>query len=305
MPSIVEFSHLKNLPFKELCAFEAAARLGSFTLAADELCVTGSAVSHRIRHLEEQLGAQLFQRSGNRMSVTAVGITYLDAITKALVGLRAAADTIDATEHKLIRIIVAPMLGTTWLLSRLARYQAQHPDILFEITTVNAADDPLTADCDMIFHYGLQEQMGMRSIEIFTDHLYAVCSPAYLEAHGPFETFEDFLRNDLVRYGLLPWQEWFKSAFGRNHTPLHGCYFDDALTMLEAVACGAGIAVITHVCIAGMLRDRRLVLAHPHVAGTYRYFAGVTSAGAIKPAVQGLFAWMAAEVAHPLTDSIL
>jgi LysR family glycine cleavage system transcriptional activator len=298
MPSTVEFSHLKNLPFKELCAFEAAARLGSFVRAADELCVTASAVSHRIRHLERQLGAQLFQRSGNQMSVTAVGITYFDAITKALYGLRAAADAIDATEHKLIRITVAPMLGTTWLLSRLSRYQAQHSDILFEITTVNAADDPRTADCDMVFHYGEPDQMGTRAIEIFTDHLYAVCSPAYLAAHGPFEALEDFLGNDLVRYGLLPWQEWFKSAFGANHTPLHGCYFDDALTMLEAVAQDAGIAVITNVCIEAMLRDKRLVLAHRHAAGSYRYFAGMTSAGSIKPAVQGLFAWVANDVTH-------
>jgi DNA-binding transcriptional LysR family regulator len=125
-----------------------------------------------------------------------------------------------------------------------------------------------------------------------------VCSPAYLAAHGPFEALEDFLRNDLVRYGLLPWQEWFKSAFGANYTPLHGCYFDDALTMLEAVAQDAGIAVITKVCIEAMLRDKRLVLAHPHAAGNYRYFAGVTLTGSIKPAVQGLFAWVANDVTH-------
>jgi DNA-binding transcriptional LysR family regulator len=109
--------------------------------------------------------------------------------------------------------------------------------------------------------------------------------------HGPFERLEDFLRVPVARYSLLTWPTWLGSAFGRPIDP-NGSYFDDAMSVLEAVAGGMGLTVITRVASAAMLDSGRLVLAHPHAAAGRDYHATLTDAGNVKPAARTFFDWL-------------
>lgn len=286
-----EFSHLRNLPLSGLSAFEAAIRLGNFRRAAEEISVTHSAVSHRIRQLEERLGVSLFERHGNRASPTAIGLQYYEVAVAALNALRDANDRIEFGERRLIRLAVMPMLGNTWLAPRLQRFHSQHPKLRFEVHTVRATDDPELLDCDLIIHYGPPPQDGLRSALVFSDQLFAVGAPRLIRALGPFNTATDFVRAPLLRYSLLTWPVWLKSAFGVSVDP-QGSYFDDAMTVLEAAREGLGLTVITRVASHELLEQGSLMLAHPHGAGCRDYRVTLADTGQVKPAAIELFQWL-------------
>lgn len=291
-----EFSHLRSLPLSGLTAFEAAVRLGNFRRAADELCVTHSAISHRVRQLEERLGAALFERHGNRVTPTALGRQYFEAAIAALGPLRGANEAIDAGERRLVRVAVMPMLGIAWLAPRLSQFGLIYPHMRFEVHTIGATDAPGSVECDLVIHYGPAQQEGARSVKVFSDRLYAVGAPDFVAGHGPFRTLDDFLRVSLVRYSLLTWPAWLGSAFGHPIDP-RGSYFDDAMTVLEAVAAGLGLTVITRVASEGMLRSGRLVLAHPHGAQGRDYHATLSDTGSLKPAACTFFDWLTSQSA--------
>src|SRR5262245_7400652 len=229
MPHEHEVSHLRSLPLSGLMAFEAAVRLGNFRRAGEELCVTHSAVSHRVRQLEERLGAPLFDRHGNHVSPTEIGRQYFEAALAALGALRDANDEIDVGERRLVRIAVMPMLGIAWLAPRMSQFGMDHPRLRFEVHTIRATDAPSSLECDLIIHYGPAPQEACRSIQVFSDRLYAVGAPDFVARHGPFRTLDDFLAVPLVRYSLLTWPTWLRSAFGEAVDP-QGSYFDDAMT---------------------------------------------------------------------------
>ena len=139
----------RRLPsMKALCAFEASARHLSFTKAADELNVTQSAISHRVRTLEECLSVQLFHRFNRRLELTAAGRTYLPSLRDALDMVAAAADRISLHDTiASIRVSVVISFANKWLLPRLKEFNALHPDIdvlvTAEDTLVNLGRDAL------------------------------------------------------------------------------------------------------------------------------------------------------------------
>lgn len=286
-----EFSRLRNLPLSGLTAFEAAVRLGNFRRAAEELSVTHSAVSHRVRQLEERLGVPLFERQGNRLSVTETGRQYFEAAETALGALREANEEINVGERRLVRIAVMPMLGIAWLAPRMSQFGMENPRLRFEVHTIRATDTLGSIEFDLIIHYGPAPQEGGSKAQVFSDRLYAVGAPDFVRRHGPFRTLDDFLKVPLVRYSLLTWPTWFRSAFGEAVEP-QGCYFDDAMTVLEAVSHGLGLTVITRVASDALLRSGKLVLAHGHGAEGRDYHATLTETGSIKPAASSFFHWL-------------
>ena len=109
-------------PLHTLPAFEAAARLGSFLAAAEALHLTPSAVSHRIRLLEEHLGQSLFERRHRAIALTAAGRRYLAVVRDTLLRLDEASAELRAPEKTRLRISAAPALGSKWLVSRVAAW---------------------------------------------------------------------------------------------------------------------------------------------------------------------------------------
>ncbi|MCW5624939.1 MAG: LysR family transcriptional regulator [Burkholderiales bacterium] len=282
MPTQPESTALAELPLHDLAAFEAVARLGTFGAAAAELAVTQSAVSHRVRHLETTLGCALFDRGAKGARPTAAGERYFALVAAALDELRSAQTALDLHEKRLLRVAVAPALGTAWLLPRIEAFRERHPGSTFEVRTVATPDDPATDDCDVLIHYAEAAVPSDRVHALFEDSIRAVCSPAFLAEHGPFDSVDRLLAAPLLRHVLLPWETWIAGAFRRTVTVPHAWMLDDAVSLLEAAAHGLGLALATRVAADPLVDSGRLVIAHPHIANTASYTARVTDTGLAK-----------------------
>ena len=126
---------MAQLPFKALQVLAVVARCESFKLAAEELCVSESAVSHQIRHLEAWFGSPLFDRSGNRPVLKAHGITLAAAIHQSLEDLNAACQVARRNHgHETLVIACIPSVAVCWLIPRLAKFNALHPDLATRLT---------------------------------------------------------------------------------------------------------------------------------------------------------------------------
>jgi LysR family transcriptional regulator, glycine cleavage system transcriptional activator len=284
---------LSTLPLPELAAFEAAARLGSFAKAANELSITDSAVSHRIRHLESKLGVALFQRTGRGARLLPAGTRFASCIAGSLEKLRTASEAIDQLERFVIRIAVAPALGSAWLVPRLMNFRERHPSVGFEVASVAAADLEGVFAADLVIHYGAGMSPSGDAVTLFSADIRALCSPDFLEAHGPLDTLAKFKRVPLVRHPLLFWSSWFEGAFGSPYEPPSASFFDDAVSMLEATAAGMGVALSTGIASDRHVATGRLVYAHPHTDRASDYRVQLTASGTVKPAARAFFSWLA------------
>lgn len=243
-------------PLHTLPAFEAAARLGSFQAAADALHLTPSAISHRIRQLEEHLGQSLFERRHRAVVLTASGRRYLVVVRDALLRLDEASAVLRAPNRERLRISAAPALGSQWLVSRVAAYQATHPDIEFSLATATGLGPLLNGEVDIGLRYGEEEWPGLLAWKLFEERVFPVCSPALAaELHAP----SDLDGKRLLRHPLLSWQRWFAAAGLTRPEPASGPLYEDALLMLEGAVVGHGIALIAGSLAAPYVADGRLV----------------------------------------------
>jgi LysR family glycine cleavage system transcriptional activator len=290
---------ISTLPLPELAAFEAAARLGSFAKAAGELCITDSAVSHRIRHLENRLAVPLFERTGRSARLLPAGQRFAQCMADSLDRLRAASMRIDAMERRIVRIAVAPAIGNSWLLPRLIGFRQRHPSAGFEVASVAAADLESGFESDLLIHYGSGMSSAGDAVTLCSDDIRAVCAPAFQTAHGPFNRLEDFVCQPLLRHPLLSWASWTEGAFGRQHEPALASLFDDAVSMLEATAAGMGVALSTSLACERYIAAGRLVHVHPYAQHVSDYRAQLTASGAVKPAARAFFAWLSGNTAAP------
>lgn len=247
-------------PLHTLPAFEAAARLGSFLAAAEALHLTPSAVSHRIRLLEEHLGQALFERRHRAIALTAAGRRYLVVVRDALLRLDEASAGLRAPQQERLRISVAPALGSKWLVTRIAEYQEGHPEMEFSLGTATSLAPLLAGEADLGLRYGEEEWPGLLAWKLFEERVFPVCSPAL--AAG-LKTPADLDQARLLRHPLLSWQRWFSAAGMKHPEPSTGPRYDDALLMLEAAVAGHGVALMAHTLAAPYLAEGRLVRPFP------------------------------------------
>src|SRR4051812_465150 len=161
-----------------LRAFEAAARLLSFTLAAAELNVTQTAISHQIRRLEEQLGIKLFQRRNRGLTLTREAEDYLPAVRSAFEDLRRATERLRrASQGGRLTVSTTASLATKWLVSRVAAFQDAHPGLEVRISTSPHLVDFRREDVDLAVRYGRGHWPGLRAHWLMAERLFPVCAP--------------------------------------------------------------------------------------------------------------------------------
>lgn len=167
-------------PLKALPVFETVARLNSFSLAAAELNVSQSAISHQIRALEDYLGESLFQRQGRYLTLTQEGKHYLDVISSSLSHIARASNKIRGEEDTKIRIAVYSSFAVGWLIPRLSDLQHKHPNLDITITMTHGTPElsDKTADC---FITTDQEKRGFESTLLYEETLFPVCSHGFYE----------------------------------------------------------------------------------------------------------------------------
>jgi LysR family transcriptional regulator, glycine cleavage system transcriptional activator len=222
-----------------LRAFEAVARQGSFARAAAELRVTKSAVGHRIRRLEQQLGVSLFTRQP--LTLTTQGAAYLPDVRAAFTNLRAATDDLLRPRRPcVLRVSTTPTLAAKWLVPRLASFHAEHPGIEVRIETTMELVDFAREGVDLGIRSGRGVWPGLRADRlVMTDDFFPVCSPALL-LRWPEELVSHTLL--YVDYERIEWQLWLNAA-GVACDASRALTFDVAYMALQAAIDGLGVAL--------------------------------------------------------------
>jgi LysR family glycine cleavage system transcriptional activator len=231
-------------PVHALSAFEAAARHGSFALAAEELCITPSALSHRIRLLEEFVGERLFLRDGRNVGLSEFGRRYLDVVRQALRTLtdfpmpRRAASV-----QPRVKLTLPPTFARYLLVPRLASFAEQHPDIALEIYLSVPLYDLSLAESDLEVRFGPGKYPNLQCEKLFSEPTFAVTSPSYLKKIEPLDKPEDLQKATLLRSALEPWQPWFEATGLDWPEPSTGLRVDDLGLLLEMVKHGHGVGL--------------------------------------------------------------
>lgn len=280
-----------------LLALEAVERLGSATAAAEELALTHSAVSRQLKTLQDQIGVTLLRREGKGLVLTPAGVDYAASIRDYLQDLARASLKIRAAgEQSSLNIAVLPAFGTHWLLPRLRRFAAEHPEITLNFGTRLSPFDFTREPFDAAIHFGGADWPGATHLELARERVIPACAPGL--AAGPLGP-EDLLDLPLLHLESRPgaWEDWFaRQGCPAGH--LRGMLFDQFGQMAEAAALGYGVALLPAFLAEAEFRSGRL---HPAVAG-YTEVDGAYHLvwPQVRPpsrALQRLLGWMEAEVA--------
>lgn len=237
VPPDVRFPSIEGLR-----AFDAAARLGTFERVADELNITASAVSKRVATLEELVGAQLFSRSGKTLTPTAAGKEYLEQVRAALALLAAMPlHRREVQRMTRLRVCAPPTFARHVLVPALDDFTATHPDVELEIVLSVPYLDAASADVDVEIRHGDESAHG--GDVLMTDIALPMAAPGVVERAGGLIVPADLARTRLLRTPLEPWTPWFRAAGLDWPEPVQGPRLVDLGLLLEAAACGQGVAL--------------------------------------------------------------
>ena len=281
-----------------LRAFEAAARLASLTRAAAELHVTHGAISHQIKALEDELGVELMVRAGRGVRVTAAGERFAQRVRDALERLAdAVRETTAHVDERRIRVTVVPSFAARWLLPRIGRFVAAHPDVDLDVRAATALVDFGHEDLDFGIRHGLGEWPGVLTEHLFDETYFPVCSPRIAGGRLPARP-ADLRRHVLLRGEGEPWVPWFRAAGLDWPEPVRGPMFSDSSHVVQAAAEGQGIALARESLLGNDLRTGALVrLFDVRVPSPRRFFL-VYPPRLAKSGKLALFrAWLRREIA--------
>lgn len=248
-------------PFPALRAFEAAARLGSFKAAAEELCVTTSAISHQVRTLESYLHRAMFDRSPGAVRLTAQGRDYLGRVGPILDQLDASTRLVAGeTCEGPLNLQMTEAFMRRWLVPRMHRFVARHPgmDLRMEcwLPPVHFAG----GHPDIIVCWGDDQVPGVDVKPLLGSTRIPLCSPAYLRDNPDLHAPRDLLRKTLLRDAVADgWQEWF-GLFGlADACPAGGPVFAHCELSLGAAEAGLGVTLAYDAILAETLARGTLV----------------------------------------------
>lgn len=230
-------------PVHALSAFEAAARHGSFTSAAAELCITPSALSHRIRLLEDMVGERLFLREGRNLGLSEFGRRYLEVVRQGLRTLTELPVRAQGAPRSGVKLTLPPTFARYMVVPRMADFIRRHPDVAVEIYLSVPLYDLALAESDIEVRFGAGDYPELISEKLFNEPAFAVASPAYLAGIAPLRKPADLAHAKLLRSALEPWQPWFEAAGLNWPEPSKGLRADDLGLLLELVRHGHGVAL--------------------------------------------------------------
>ena len=232
-------------PIQGLLAFEAVARLRSVTLASEELSVTPSAISHRIRQLETHLALKLFARHDFSLSVN--GVAYLVRVREALAALQQVPGPSHDSGRVRLRVAVTPTFSRQLLLPRLALFRHAYPEIALSLQVTIPLLNMTAEESDIELRFGTGPFPDRESMHLLSDEVSPVCSPDYLHEAGPFDGFDNaeaVSRARLIRTPLEPWRTWFMACGVAQAEPRDGDQFNDLGLVLDAAVTGFGVALM-------------------------------------------------------------
>ncbi len=255
-------------------AFEAAARLGSFARAAEELDTSAASVSYHVRRLEEQTGLRLFLRHAQHVELTEAGRTVSQEATRAFEALRASFVRAAGMDAARLSLTALPSFGTSWLTPRLGAFRARHPDIVLELDLSPEPQDLAGGRFDAAIRNGHGDWPGLRAVELFPSVFMPLCAPGLRDAAARVLA-DPQARSDVPLLGRPDWWALWYRALGAGEAPpaeRFGTTFSAEYLDIAAAAAGHGIAIGSPILFRAELDAGRLVPAHEHVAGDGRSF---------------------------------
>lgn len=233
---------ISRIPLNALRAFEASARLQSFTRAGLELRVSQTAVSHQVKALEDTLQVSLFKRQPRGVTLTDEGQALLPVLSDAFRRMSDALSRFeDGNFRDVLTVGIVNSFATGWLLPRLEDFARSYPQIDIRLKTNNNRADLLTDGLDCFLRFGDGAWHGTEAVKLFEAQLYPVCAPSVAER---LRLPSDLLSENLLRsYRLNEWALWFQAA--QLPPPRsRGWMFDSSIAIVDAAAQGVGVGLV-------------------------------------------------------------
>lgn len=298
---------MKKLPpLNSLVMFESAARYGSFTIAAEELCVTQAAVSKQIRQLEDFLGCDLFIRKHRKLELTATGADYSASIRSSLIDISLATQNASVSQQSgqdSLKIIAGPCFSSLWLLPRLNRFQHLYPEVKISLTVDDHAHNCNESSYDLIFFYSSQPGGPQKWHKLFEENIFPVCSPEFLEQHGgnigieqiwdyPLLMMENWVDN------WEDWETWARREGITYRIPEKAVYLTEQVLIIEAAVKNCGIALAWDWHVHDLIKKGKLVPLHTPGRKRFGSFY-IAESRMADPELTGIFLkWVKEELAQ-------
>jgi LysR family glycine cleavage system transcriptional activator len=283
-------------PMPALRAFEAAARTGSLTKAAQTLNVTHGAISHQIKALEDIVGVPLIERAGRGIRVTDDGQRLAARLRAALADIAdAVREAGERNDPRQMRVSVTPSFAARWLLPRLGKFIARHRDVDLDVRSSNALVDFRRDDTDIAIRYGFGGWPDVHAEQILSDTYFPVCSPG-LSPRLP-RVPADLARCTLLRSDDEWWKPWFDAVGLDWPEPTRGPIFNDSALMLQAAVEGQGVALARTSLLGNDVKNGLLVrLFDIDVPAPRRYYLVYPPRLAGSPKLALFRAWLEDEI---------
>jgi LysR family glycine cleavage system transcriptional activator len=290
-------------PIELLRAFEACARHLSVSRAAEELHLTQSAVSRQVAALEALLELKLFRRIHRRLTPTLAGAAYAPEVRAILSGLETA--TLELMAYGgaggTLNLSVVPTFGTRWLVPRLPRFLAAHPNLMINLQNFETRPTRLDFAAEHVhaaIWYGEAPWPGTQGLRLLGEQVVPVCAPQLVQSGT-------FAPKALGRYVLLQnttrpraWVEWLTAAGAKNVNGLRGPKFQHMAMIIEAAAVGLGVALAPRFMVADELATGRLVvLCDCPLQSTKAYFLIYPDENQNLPSLRAFRDWLIEEIA--------
>jgi LysR family transcriptional regulator of beta-lactamase len=282
-----------HLPLNALRAFEASARHLNLTRAAEELHVTQTAVSQHIRKLEDRLGKPLFRRLPRGLALTDEGQALLPVVVESFGSLERALEHLgDTRPREVLTVGAVGTFAVGWLLPRLRHFQQACPFVDLRLLTHNNRVDMAGEGLDLAIRFGDGAWHGAHAERILDAPMSVMCAPAL--AHG-VRTAAELARQPLLRsYRADEWTAWFEAA-GAPCPVVRGAVFDSSLTLAEAAAQGAGMALLPVNMFTRELQQGRLVQPFALELRRGAYWLTRLQSRPATPAMAAFSAWLLAQ----------
>ena len=292
-------------PLQTLVAFEAAARLQSFTLAGNELGLTQPAVSQQVRLLEDRLGMALFTRSNNRVILTRQGeqlagsvTVLLDHLTDSIDGLRADAG------RALVSLSLLPSFASTWFAARAGGFETAHPDIDLVVFSTVACTEFGQEDVDAAIRWGKGGWSAYYEEKLLSERFILAAAPSLVERIGPIGSLQDLKGVPFVHdAAFTEWRALIERNGGDPADFAGGLHFGDTSATVAAIVSGHGIGAVRDVLVDHLIADGRLtVLPFEAVDGPLSYHFLCPFDTVERPEIQALLAWLRREAGVALAS---
>ncbi|HVW55392.1 MAG TPA: transcriptional regulator GcvA [Rhizobiaceae bacterium] len=298
---------------RALRTLAAAGRHLNFTRAADELGLTPAAVSYQIKEIEDQLGVTLFVRSSRAIRLTEAGAVLCDAAADALdlMGRAVARAHKMARGATLLKVTADAQFAAKWLMRRVERFRARHPDIELRFDISYQVRDFDQDDVDVAIRFGTGKYPGLAADRLFDNVIVPVCSPRLLESGRPLKEPRDLLHHTLVhiewsRQGVTwpNWRMWMAAAGVQDFDDSRTVVFGTSSDAVQAALGGDAVALADFALVANDLSEGRLVQPFElgiRVPPEFAYFLVYPTEAASDPRIVAFRAWILEEAARTKT----